>query len=97
MPHELKICKESHFGLKKKLFDLGYTHGFNGKDIELPESAYYLRGYQKGKNFGKKANEFEDSGQKTNTIDDYVWIKIFRFLLNLISYYSINPFNKPNP
>lgn len=69
MSHELRIKKESHFELKKRLFDLGYNHGYKGIEVQEPESAYYLWGYQKGK---KTAQKFSKSQEKTNTIEDRV-------------------------
>ena len=69
MSHELKIEKESHFGLKKKFYNLGYNHGFNGAEIQELESQYYLAGYQKGKKIAQKVFE---KRKQASTLDDWL-------------------------
>lgn len=65
MPHVLEIDKESHLGLKKRLYDVGYQHGLKEWSPKERISTYYMKGFSDGKKEAEK-NKQED------TIDDWV-------------------------
>ncbi len=66
MSHVLEIKKDTHFELKKRLYDLGYQQGLKGLEPELKSgiysSIYYMEGFTKGKKDAerKKIESIED-------------------------------------
>ena len=65
MSHPLQIKKESHFGLKKKFYDLGYSQGIKGIEPQERASVYYMKGFREGKKTAEKVSKYK-------TIDNWV-------------------------